>query len=336
MENNLNELRTDMTTYNKIKGKLSPKEKETTTITGDKPTPSSYTTDSSPLSTSYTSMATQMESTDIEAKPIIKYLSNVKDLNTGEISKPFTIADKNYQMVRGFDNNKQIVMGVMCLNDLNESGENIIHPIDYFEQNIALPMKETLGMMGADIQELPTEEYNHSAEEIAHHNQEEWENYINLKDVGEAKIFFVDMGTGKVVASFNSPVDMMKSGIKLGDNEKAMNRKQLMALRAGETIREAISLDEMDANGTDVDKLKQDMNILVKRISKMFGNYFAKLNSDLEKGAFLQTIAKIINVPETRIASLVKTYSDVDNQPTQPVTESKIIKIVKVKDLKNE
>lgn len=335
MNNKVNEIKTDMTTYNKIKGKLSPDEKKEVTITDDKPSTSSS---SSPTTSSYTtSMATQMESLDIEPQSVINYLSKVKDMNTGEISKPFTIGDKNYQMVRGYDNNKKIVMGVMCLNELNEAGDNVIHPIDYFESKIAGPMKETMGMMGADIQVKPTDEdFNYSTDELGHHDQKEWENYINLVDVGDAKIFFVDINSGKVMAGFNNTVEMLKSGVKLEDGQRLMNRKQLMALRAGETIREAITLDEVEVDGTDVDKLKKDMSVLVGRISKMFGNYFAKLNSDLEKGAFLQTMAKILNVPEARIASIVKTYGNVAKEtPTQPIAESKVIKVVKVKDLKN-
>ena len=38
----------------------------------------------------------------------IKVLSNLKDKNTGEISKPFTIAGKTYQMVRARMNNEEI------------------------------------------------------------------------------------------------------------------------------------------------------------------------------------------------------------------------------------
>lgn len=337
MENNLNELRTDMTTYTKIKGKLSPDEKKNVTITGDKPT--SSTSSSYPTSTS---MVTQMESTDIQPQSVINYLSKVKDLKTGEVSKPFTIADKNYQMVRGYDNNKQIVLGVMCMDELNEAGDNVIHSLDYFESNIAGPMKETMGMMGADIQEIPTkEDYNYPAEELAYHDQKEWEDYINLADVGDAKRFFVDNATGKVVASFKNTIEMLKSGIKLQDNQRAVNRKQLMALRAGETIREVITLDEITADGTNVEKLKKDMEVLVGRISKMFGNYFSKLNTDIEKGAFLQTMAKILNIPETKIASIVKTYGNVAQDspistPVSPIAETKVIKVVKVKDLNNE
>lgn len=70
-------------------------------------------------------------------KETIKYLSNIKDDKTGEISKPFTISGKNYQMVRGVKPSKEVVVAVYCHDDLDEGGNNIIHPMEYFEQNIA-------------------------------------------------------------------------------------------------------------------------------------------------------------------------------------------------------
>ena len=70
----------------------------------------------------------------------IKYLSNAIDSNTGEISKPFTIGEKSYQMVRGITPEKNVVLGVYCFDDLGETGENIIHPVDYFEKNVITPL----------------------------------------------------------------------------------------------------------------------------------------------------------------------------------------------------
>jgi hypothetical protein len=298
-------------------------------------------------SSSSMSMAAQMEENEViqpQDQATIKYLSNVKDANTGEISKPFNIADKNYQMVRGIHPSNGIVMGVMCLNDMDDNGDNIIHPVEYFEENIAKPMKEAMGMMGADIQPRPTEEdYDYSGEELAYHDKQEWDDYINLKDVAGYKLFFVDTKNNQIIAKFKNITDMLKSGIKLNDGQKLVNKRKLMAMRAGETIREAIKLDEITADGIDTEKLKGDVKILVDRMTKMFGNYFAKLDTDVEKGAFLKAIAQIVNVPDTKMASIIKTYRDLakdydqksDTQAKPAVTESKkVLKVIKVKDIK--
>jgi len=302
---------------------------------------------SSSSSSSSMSMASQMEENEIiqpQDPATIKYLSNVVDANTGQISKPFNIGDKSYQMVRGIDPTKTVVMGVMCLNDMDDNGENIIHPVDYFEETIARPMKEAMGMMGADIQPKPTEEdYDYSGEELAYHDRQEWDDYVNLRDVAGYKLFFVEPKSGKIIAKFKNITDMLKSGIKLEDGQKLVNKRKLMAIRAGETIREAIKLEEITADGINTDKLKGDVKILVDKMSKMFGNYFAKLDTDLEKGAFLKAIAQIVNVPDTKIASIVKTYRDLAKdydqtgatQAKPAVTESKkVLKVIKVKDIK--
>ena len=99
----------------------------------------------------------------------IKYLSNVKDVETGKASEPFTIADKKYQMVRGITPSKEVVMAVYCFDDLNESGENIIHSVSEFEKNVAMPMLHKEGK-SAPIQE---DGYDIAADERENNNKEE-------------------------------------------------------------------------------------------------------------------------------------------------------------------
>ena len=42
---------------------------------------------------------------------------------------------KKYQMVRGRTPDNKVVMGVLCFDELNESGENVIHSVEAFERN---------------------------------------------------------------------------------------------------------------------------------------------------------------------------------------------------------
>ncbi len=98
-------------------------------------------------SSSYSSSSMSMVSEDdavIEPqdKATIKYLSNVKDPDSGKVSKPFVIGGKNYQLVRGVTPEKKIVMAVYCLDELNEEGKNIIHSVEDFDKNIATPIKK--------------------------------------------------------------------------------------------------------------------------------------------------------------------------------------------------
>ena len=82
------------------------------------------------------------ETIEPKDKETIKYLSNVIDNKTGELSKPFTIADKRYQMVRGRIPSKQVVLAVFCHDDFNDIGDNIIQSIDEFEKNVINPMQK--------------------------------------------------------------------------------------------------------------------------------------------------------------------------------------------------
>jgi hypothetical protein len=320
--NKLNELNMDMDTYKKVKGKLSPDERKTVTITTDKASSSS-------------SMATQMEENEvIEPKDpaTIKYLSNVIDKNTGEVSKPFTIADKRYQMVRGQNPSGEIVMGVYCFDDMDDSGENIIHPMEYFEENIAKPMKEMYSKKNVE-----EGDFNYASAEKEYFDRENFMDYLNLVDLGNARLFFINDETGDVVASFKNLIDMAGSGRKLGNNERLVNRKQLKAIRFGTKLKENIALSEETEDGVDVEKLKGDVKILINKMVKMFGNYFAKLDTDIEKATFLKNVAMIVGVPENKLSTLLSTYKDLANDeapvaPVAPVTESK--KVIKVKDLK--
>ena len=165
-KNKINEaLNMDYTTYKKIKGTLDPKVQ--VNITGDKP------------SVTNTSMTTVREIDNLiepQDKATIKYLSNVKDPESGQVAQPFNIADKKYQMVRGMTPDKNIVLGVYCFDELNEDGSNVIYHVDEFENKVAKPMLE--------MEKLTTESEDKSAEPES----------LNL---GEYKHFVVNEKTGK-------------------------------------------------------------------------------------------------------------------------------------------
>jgi hypothetical protein len=335
-KSNISELNMDMTTYNKVKGKLNPKEKKEVTITGDKPS-------------SQSSMSSMMENEVIEPQDVntIKYLSNIKDRQTGDISKPFTISNKRYQMVRGENGNKEIVVGVYCFDDLNGNGENIIHPIDYFEENIAKPMKEAMGMVGQDIQ--VNDGFDYAASEVEYHDKANLMDYLNLKDIEPFyKHFFVNIKTGDVTAKFKNTKEMIKSGVKLGPDEDYMDIKTLKKYRFGDYFKKDITEAEEQTDGTDVPKLKADVKKLVNLIKNKFGTYLSKLDKPIEQAEFLNTMAAEVGIPLNKLSSIVKNYRDIANQE-QPINEAivftkkeldkinkKVIKRTTVKNLFNE
>jgi hypothetical protein len=131
----------------------------------------------------------------------IKYLSNVVDSKTGEISKPFTISGKQYQVVRGITPSQNVVMGVYCYDETDEQGENKIYPIQHFEKNIAKPAKDLIeGELVNQKESQPSNslnlnEYKHfivsesgkirkykTLEELAKANMQENEKYMGLSE----------------------------------------------------------------------------------------------------------------------------------------------------------
>jgi hypothetical protein len=238
---------------------------------------------------------------------VIKYLSNVKDPKSGEVSKPFTIGEKRYQMVRGKDSNKQVVMGVYCHDDINENGENIIHPIEHFESNIARPMLEK------EKAQTPIEEdgYDYSAEERGYHDKEAFIDYLNLRDLEGYKHFFVDIKSGKVTGKFQTTREMMKSGQKLGPNEDYMDARTLKKFRFGDYFKNDINETEETTSGTDLNKLQSDVKKLSKLIKDKFSVALSKLDKPIEQVQFLQSMANEIGVPMNKLSTLLSSFKDI-------------------------
>jgi hypothetical protein len=249
----------------------------------------------------------------------LRYLSNVKDSNTGDVSKPFNIGDKQYQLVRGINSAKDVVMGVYCFDDLNENNENIIHTMEYFDQNIAKPMKEA--MVGQDIQVVPEDKEANQVED-----KRSLMDYINLTDIDPSfKHFFVNINTGEVVAMFKTNRDMIKSGRGLGSDEDYMDVKGLKRFRFGDYFKP--SINEIETDGTNVPKLQADVTKLANLIKTKFSIYLAKLDKPIEQAQFLTAMAKEIGVPLGKLSTIINSYKDIAAGDTEPqvTTERRVV-----------
>jgi len=131
----------------------------------------------------------------------IKYLSNVIDDKTNEVSKPFVIDGKKYQMVRGVTPERKEVLGVFCHNDIDDDGNNVIHAVDHFEKTIAIPMMEKMKMTEKKEEPKEKEELN----------------------LGHYKFFIVNEKTGKF-RKLKTLEELAKD--KLDKDEKFMGLKQ--------------------------------------------------------------------------------------------------------------
>lgn len=254
----------------------------------------------------------------------IKYLSNVKHHDTGELSKPFSIGGKNYQMIRGVKPNREIVLAVMSLDETDEMGSRKIHTVDHFDKNIASPMKRSL----------------EEKEQSSNNDNEKFVDRLNLSDGNGFNHFFVNKKTGDITNKFKSTKDMVKSGVSLGLDEDYMDAKTLKRFRYGNYFKNDINeVDGEDTQGTDVNKLKADVKKLSELISAKFSRAIAKIDKPIEQVEFLTQMAEMIGVPFNKLTSLINNFKNVAKQQNvvkmtpstetpqqQMAAESKVIK----------
>lgn len=327
---------TDIDTLNKLRGKLKPTDKVNLVDKKVGQTNTSSTTPSSYPTTAVSEDAQPETTIEPKDKETIKYLSNVKDSKTGEMSKPFTIGAKKYQMVRGITPSKEIVMAVYCHDDLNKNGENIIHPVKHFEENIVKPFIKENGYNAdnfnadekdfhdknnmeptsptTDKKEVKETGFDYASAENDFHDRESFMDYLNLADLVGFKHFFVDKKTGKVVGKFKNTKDMVKSGVQLGDNQDYMDTKALKRFRFGDyfkgkDVNEEAPVDGKDA-GTNVPKLQADVKKLANLIKDKFSMYLSKLTKPVQQSQFLTAMAAEIGVPLSKLSGIISTYKD--------------------------
>lgn len=359
---NENNLEMDMTTYKKVKGTLDPK--ETVKITGDK-SPSSIPT------SSVSSMAEEAQ-VDATIKPqdseTIKYLSNVKDAKTGEVSKPFTINGKNYQLVRGIKPSKEIVMAVYCHDDFDVAGENIIHPMEYFEENIA---KKAIAEGGADDfnsmerdlhdkENLAVDEPTPVAKPEIKPAQPQPKNDLpfenttpknNSLNLGEYKHFIVNKKNGKV-RKFKRVEELAKAG--MGDDEAYMNLSQFKK-HVDEALfgkKNKIVEDELDPQ---LKQIKPDVSQAIEQMILKMKPYMNKLNQYDEKIQFIVKLTNMLVLEPSKYPVLMSalkkssesTFNTAQKGPIntnenkiiskksleESISKPEIIKTIKVKDI---
>lgn len=267
----------------------------------------------------------------------IKYLSNVKDVNTGKVSQPFTIADKNYQMVRGVYPDGNVDMAVYCLDDMDDSGNNVIYSIDEFEQKIALPMKERLEMENTKIksEDETYEGYKHF--------------FVNKKTNEVKKFKTIDemLSCGKMKDEEYMSTPRFKKykleklfGKRNRLNELGMDQANLQPAQGADDKKIATSGEDMHAKSEKLMDIIDDNPKIQNSINTIKQNPKAQAE-------VIAAFAELVGVPRNGLTNLV---SQIKDAPKQQAAESKVItkksleeglkvkrnviKTLKVKDIK--
>lgn len=318
-KNKLNEAIVDVDDYKKIRTQLSKDElKDLVVVDTDIDVNSLFTENDGII--------------EPQDQATIKYLSNVKDVNTGKVSQPFTIADKNYQMVRGVYPDGNVDMAVYCLDDMDDLGNNIIYSVDEFEQKVALPMKERLEMENTKIES----------------KDETYEGY---------KHFFVNKKTNEV-KKFKTIDEMLSCG-KMKDEEymstPRFKKYKLETLFGKRNRLNELGMDQADLQPTqnsnnqgagladDEDKLSGKAKLLIQKIDSItaVSNAMDSVRdegTDKAKAIVLAALAERIGVPMNKITTIVSSIKNIAKTQT-PVSEGlkekkNVIKTIKVKDIK--
>jgi hypothetical protein len=246
----------------------------------------------------------------------IKYLSNVKDAETGEISQPFSIGDKRYQMVRGLAPDNNVVLGVYCFDDVDGDGNNIIHDMQYFEENIAKPMKEAM--------ETKKEAYDENKS-------------IGL---GEYRHYIVNEKTGKF-RKFKTIEELAKANML--DEERYMGIREFKKYFEGKVFGpKKHVVNEVTPTGEESDeemniKAKKLMDLIQKRIPS---NVITTIKTPVAKREVIAAFAEMIGVPRNGLSQLISGLKDMSKikpeQQNAQLSEGKTKRIIKVKDINNE
>jgi hypothetical protein len=339
-KSNINEMddapeSTSSTTGPDISSK-APMQKKSTQQTGGKKRPTVYA-----KAPNLKMALNTVKGTDADVV-LYEYLSEVKDAESGEISQPFTIKDKKYQMVRALTPTKEKVMGVYSFNEVNEDGSNKIYSVEDFERNIAQKELMETGVVepeGPEAATLAAVEEKKENPSFAGH-----------------KHFIVNTKTGKS-RKFKSIEDLAKA--QMGEDEKYMGirefKKFVDEALFGASSRGMGVVNEVTPTGQESDeemsaKAKKLMAMIAKRIPP---NVLNTIKMPIAQREVIAAFAEMIGVPRNGLNKLVAGLKDLaktgtnkpqpiekGTEPTQadtakPVSESRnIIQVLKVKDIK--
>jgi hypothetical protein len=197
---------------------------------------------------------------------------------------------------------RKIVQAVMSLDEVDTEGKCLLFGVDDFDRDVATParMAEEGGVSLPHVAETLKPQPNEA---------EDYIDYLNLNDLKGYKDFFVNPKTGEVVAKFKNARDMIKSGVKLGEDHDYMDAKQLRRLRFNNSMQS----DELSEE-VNLGKLQSDVKKLSKLIKDKFMIALEKINTPIEQSQFIVAMANEIGVPFSKLTNIINSFKDISKQ----------------------
>jgi hypothetical protein len=258
----------------------------------------------------------------------LEYVSEVVDSKTGDTSKPFTISGKKYQMVRAMKPDKTIVMGVYSFDEIDEGGNCRIYDAAEFE-NIA---KNTINELGTQ-EPKPSEGSNEKKEIKKEPSKSEKPSFEGCKH------FIVNEKTGKFKKFKTIPelasTTMLEDERYMGLQEfkKFFENRVFGAPKRKELSEVGLTGQETDDEMTI--KAQKLMALIQKRIPATIIESI-KTNKVAQREV-IAAFAEMIGVPRNGLSGLVQGIKDLAKTGTQqPVSEQRVVKTIKKKDIISE
>ena len=255
----------------------------------------------------------------------MKYLSDVKDSNTGNISQPFDINGKKYQIVRALTPENEKVLGVYSLDEFDDENENIIHRIEEFEKLV--DNQHMVSETGVQEPEGPEAATLNPVSEV----KDEHPSFAGFKH------FIVNKKNGKA-RKFKDISELAKA--QMSDDEQYMGVKDFKKY-VDETLFGAgkrQNVDEVAPTGQETD---EEMNIKAKKLMDMIKKKIPEsiiktIVTPIAQREVIAAFAEMIGVPRNGLNKLIMGLKDMAQAKSDVVTESrKIVKQIKIKDIKN-
>jgi hypothetical protein len=279
----------------------------------------------------------QEEESTAPEKIKLSYLSEIKDKESGEISKPFTIGDKRYQMVRAINNKKEKVLGVYSYDEMDELGENVIYDANDFETNVAKKHVQTEKLNQEEPKAKPAPEPK--AEPKSEPKADGQNSFAGFKH------FIVNKATGKA-RKFKTIEELAKAS--MADEDQYMGIKDFKKF-VDEALFGAGKKQVKELNTTPPSQSDIDMNQKAEKLIQMIKDKIPEsiiktIVAPVAKREVIAAFAELIGVPRNQLATLTAGLKDISKQQTQgqvvnmntnsTQTMAAESRIIKVKDLK--
>lgn len=242
----------------------------------------------------------------------LTYLSNIKD-DKGQISKPFSIGDKRFQVVRVLTPTREKGLGVYALDETDENGENIIYDMKVFEETIANKAKDSQPTAEPEVM-------GETEEEGEKPSFAGYKHFIVNKKTGKARKFKTIEELAKAQMSEDEQYMGMKSFRKFVDESLfGQSKKRSVSEVEAASPAQPVTTPMGEPTPELQQKAEQLMDLIKERIPE---SIFKTIVSPLAKREVIASFAELIGVPRNGLNTLLAGIKALSKKTLNQVAEN--------------